>query len=156
MKPLKEYSIAAIIVIVVYGSIIMLTLFSCTPQKRLSRLIDRHPYLAQKDTVKTTDTFSITVPGVKADSSFLLDDARRDTIVIRNEQMTIKTFIHKDTLYVSGECDTVRETIIREIEIPYDKFMYRKPRDVLAWYHWLAISLGIIGLIILFILIGRR
>jgi hypothetical protein len=123
----------------------------CTPQQRLNHLLDRHPYLAQKDTVKFTDTFEIEVPGVKVDSSIFIDDARNDTIVIRKENMTIKTYYNRDTIYVSGECDTIRETRVVEKAIPYEKFIYKKPRDALTWYHWLAISLGIIGLIILFV-----
>lgn len=154
MKQTKQELITDAIVILVL--LVIMFCCSCTPQQRLNQLLDRHPYLAQKDTVKFTDTFEIEVPGVKVDSSIFIDDARNDTIVIRKENMTIKTFFNRDTIYISGECDTIRETIIREKVIPYNKFIYKKPRASLTWYHWLAISLGIIGLIILFILIGRR
>lgn len=46
---------------------------NCSPQKRLDRLIQNHPYLAKTDTIRQNKT--IEVPGISVDTSF---NASRD------------------------------------------------------------------------------
>ena len=121
----------------------LMILASCGPQKRLNRLLDNHPYLAQKDTVKQMDTVKVTVPGVQSDSSFSITHLENDTVYIHEKQLKIKTFIHNDTVFISGECDTITKTVIREVKIPYDKFIYKK-NDSWRWYHWLLLGIGIL------------
>ena len=52
--------------IAVLGTVLMSFIASCTPQKRLDRLIRKHPELKHTDTVKTSVT--ITLPGVNHDT----------------------------------------------------------------------------------------
>ena len=47
--------------------VLLSTFLNCTPQKRLDRLVERHPELKKTDTIFVTKT--ITVPGTKKDSS---------------------------------------------------------------------------------------
>lgn len=129
---------------------VLLYLWSgCAPQKKLHRLLKKHPELVQKDTVRIQDTIEINIPGVKVDTALTLDEVQRDTLIIKEEHLTIRTFYNNDTLYIEGECDTIHEIQIREIEVPTEKVIYRRPRDGLNWYHWMTISLFIVLLIVL-------
>lgn len=143
----KELILDWLIVLAVAALLFLIS--SCTPQKRLNRLIDRHPYLTETDTIKIKDTVRINVPGVRVDSTVSLNDVQHDTLVIRNEQLTVKTIYNNDSIYISGECDTIRDTLIREIRMPTEKIIYRRPRDALSWYHWVVIALGVLFVIII-------
>lgn len=143
----KNQLITDVIILIVM--IILFLLGSCAPQKKLHRLLKKHPELVQKDTVRIQDTIEINIPGVKVDTALTLDEVHRDTLIIKEEHLTIRTFYNNDTLYIEGECDTIHEIQIREIEVPTEKVIYRRPRDGLNWYHWMTISLFIVLLIVL-------
>src|SRR5438094_1935470 len=87
-------------------SLSALILFSCSPQKRLQRLLHRHPELSKTDTVWRKDSFRI--PGVKADTAFRFQTGN-DTIVLDKGRLVMKYFYSHDTVYLSGNC---RDSII--------------------------------------------
>jgi len=59
-------------------------LFSCSPQKRLHRLVKKHPELTRVDTIKIQDT--IIVPGIKTDTVFS-SSLLNDTVTITKENL---------------------------------------------------------------------
>jgi hypothetical protein len=67
-----------------YISLIAL-LFSCSPQKRLNRLVKKHPELVKIDTITVRDTIrdtiNVTTELVKVDTIFSLNEIH-DTITI--------------------------------------------------------------------------
>lgn len=114
--------------------ILGLFLISCiAPQKRIQRITKRNPWLIKTDSIKVTDTFNVILPGVKKDSLIYVEDLKKDTVYIVKEQLRIKTFIHNDTLFVHGECDTIIKEIVREVSVAYEQLPYHKPRDKLMW-----------------------
>ncbi len=128
---------------------LLILMSSCSAQKRLNRLIDRHPQLAQSEIVKLDTTFNVTLPGVtliKNKYAFI----PFDTVTIRKDQFhaEIIPFIDSSNNYsfeFSGGCDTVTvtKTITKEVTVP--TVVYRKPRDRLTrWIVGLIILLGII------------
>ena len=109
--------------------ILLAFLFSCSPQKRLNRLIKKHPELVKVDTIVVRDTIrdtiNVTTELVKIDTIFSLKEIH-DTITITKDNLTIRYYhdtIH-DNVYISGECDTIW------IEVPFEKIVeYKVPCD---------------------------
>jgi len=109
----------------IYISIIILTtliISSCTPQKRLSRLIALHPELTTSDTIKTTDT--IVTKKTLIDSAFHRSKIK-DTITIEKEKLRLQIIEIFDTIYIEAECQP--DTIILERVIPVEKIQTTKP-----------------------------
>lgn len=116
--------------------LIVLCIFSCTPQRRLSRLIRKNPELITRDTIVILDTTFI--KGSSIESSFNFEG---DTIYIHDSIQTIKYFYNTKTQthYIKGEVQD-RE-VIREVKIPYDKIVVAN----LTWWQeykgWLFLFL---------------
>ena len=130
---------------------ICLFLVSCTPKQRLDRLLNRHPYLAKKETLTFIDTVEFITNKVQVDTITKLDHLRRDTFILEREHLKVKTIVYKDSIYIWGQCD--KDTIYKIIEkqIPYDKFEYH---EVVKWKKWLwIIGISILGIILLYILV---
>lgn len=87
----------------------VLVLGSCiTPkefaEKRIARILKRHPELVKTDTVWKTD--SITIAGVSKDSTFHF--YQHDTVTLKKDNVTVKYYFRKDsTVYLQGKCDPV-------------------------------------------------
>lgn len=135
---------------------ILILLISCTPQQRLNKLLNRHPYLAKKDTIHFIDTVQFTTERIQVDTITSIESMRRDTFVMTRENLTVKTIIHKDSVFIWGECDA--DTIYKVIErqIPYDKFEYQ---EVMKWKKiigWLAVALLVITILYILFRIFRK
>jgi hypothetical protein len=122
--------------------ILLAILFSCSPQKRLNRLLKKHPELVQTDTIWKTDT--VIVEAVKIDTTFKF---KHDTITIVEDRLTVKTFYnyHDSTIYISAKCKS--DTIIREIPVQVQTI---SAKDTTDWNFYLLIILGILVFIALF------
>lgn len=125
---------------------ICLILISCTPKQRLDRLLNRHPYLATKDTINFIDTVELITNRVQIDTVTKLDHLRRDTFILEREHLKIKTIVYKDSIYVWGQCDRDTITKIIERQIPYDKFEYHQ---IVKWKKWVWILGSIFFLILI-------
>jgi hypothetical protein len=51
--------------------ILLVVVTSCSPQRRFTRLITKHPELIQTDTIIRIDTVKVVVPKVEKDTAFL-------------------------------------------------------------------------------------
>lgn len=127
--------------------ILIALLFSCSPQKRLNRLIKKHPELVKIDTIVVRDTIrdtiNVTTELVKIDTIFSLNKIH-DTITITKDNLTIRYYHDTvyDNVYISGECDTIW------IEVPFEKIVeYKVPCDNVVveeniqWWYWLLLLL---------------
>ena len=78
----------------------------CSPQARLSRMLDRHPELNTFDTIERL--IRLPVHQVKADSFFV--DRPGDTVKIDNGRLEIRYLKERDTVKIWGRCkaDTVK------------------------------------------------
>ena len=129
---------------------IILILASCTPQKRLNRLVKKHPELIKVDTLSVHDTIhteTIKADTVFKDTTFLR--LLRDTITVVNDRLRINTYHYRDSIFIEGEC--IGDTIIREIRVPYK---YIQPVTKVKTPAYLIIVL--VGLVILLILLGIK
>jgi len=91
-----------------YLVILLPLLFSCSAEKRLARLIKQHPELVKSDTVYKT--INVISPVASVDTVFKTT-VTKDTVVIKDHQLTVKYFNNGTTTYIKGVCDTVKTTV---------------------------------------------
>ena len=119
-------------------------LFSCSPQKRLHRLVTNHPELSRVDTIKIQD--SVIVPGVKVDTVFHAS-VLKDTITITKEKLQIRLIEINDTIYLDAIVEP--DTVIISKEILVDRIIHTEPKKWWIEYWWIWLIFLII--ILLFI-----
>lgn len=92
-------------------------LFSCSPQKKLQRLVDKHPELLQKDTlqVKVSDTIIIESQIHDTISQFFYNDTIK---IIDNSKVLVKYYVDSVTKVIYAEAEVKQDTIFYETEVP--------------------------------------
>ena len=137
----------------------ILGLFACTPQRRFTRLIDKHHYLLTTDTLIIHDTVKVTVPKVVHDTVFsehFFHEITRDTLILQKERLTVKIFHDtiKKNIFIQGKCDTVvvEKIVERKIPIRY----YEKTPLWKKIFNWLIIAVIAYGLYRLFLFLKKR
>jgi hypothetical protein len=134
-------------------AVLLLGMFACTPQRRFTRLIEKHPHLLTTDTVVIHDTVTVEVPRVVHDTiinEHFFTEITRDTLVLQKERLTVKIFHDtiKKNVYIKGECDTITVTKVIERKIPI-KYYEKTPiwKKVLSWLILIAILYGVYRLV---------
>jgi len=112
---------------------------SCSPQRRLERLVAHHPELKIADTLILRDT--IIRPAIIADSSFPLSKMP-DTVVISRDRLEIKLVKLHDTIHVTGQCKA--DTVVRELRVPVERIKLVKEGG--GW--GCKLLLGLIGVVV--------
>lgn len=113
MKTIGKYIILALSLL--WAIFVIAVLPSCTPQKRLDRLLRNHPELLQhRDTVTVYDT--VIAPAIAADTVF---SAKFDTVTMVRDCVRVWLVKHRDTirLTLTKPADTVVKTIKVPIKI---------------------------------------
>lgn len=129
-----------------------LLLFSCSPQKKLQKLLNKYPELVAADTVHFNDTVYTTA--IKADSVFVLDTINRtDTFTLEKEKLKVKVILQKDSIYISGECQT--DTIYRTRDVVVDKLLPCPPEKEKSFWQKLKgaaiwVLVGAVAMVVLF------
>lgn len=90
----------------------VLLLSGCVTQRGVERYLKKHGGTVSVDSTFVTDTLTFITHKVFTDSVF--STHTQDTVVIRKDNLTIKTYVYKDSIYVYGECDTDTVTIIQD------------------------------------------
>ena len=96
--------------------ILLLMITSCSPQRRLQRLVAHHPELRMADTLLVADT--LFTAAITADTAIPLTRLT-DTVVIARDKLEIKLVKIRDTIHVKGTCKA--DTIVRVIRVPVEK-----------------------------------
>lgn len=128
--------------------LVLIMAAACAPIKRHSRLVNKFPYVHTQDTIIVRDTISILVPKTEIDTIFSIERLR-DTITIEKDRLKIKLYQVRDSIYINGECDTIRIEKIIERKIPIRYYEDTK------WHKWLWIILAIAGLFVLIRILTR-
>jgi hypothetical protein len=127
----------------IYLFFIILSIVSCTPQKRLNRLVKKHPKLIKVDTILDIDTF--VTESVKVDTflayNYLVEN---DTVIVVKDKLRLQYVKIHDTLMIEAEC--LPDTIIKTEKIPYNKITVqdRLPQ----WAKTLLIVFGVFILLL--------
>jgi len=124
----------------------VILLFSCSPQKRLNRLVKKHPSLVELDTIKIIDT--VITPTIQHDTTTVFKVSTHDT-VINNEKVFLKYFYDTLTREIHHEYICFGDTIIQEKIIPIEKIVYK---EINWWEKYQSlIYIFIIGFVLLVI-----
>ena len=115
---------------------------SCSPQRRLTRLLEHNPELTVADTVRLRDT--VISPMVKSDT-FISLSRMSDTVVVEKDRLLVKLFRHHDTLYVEGKCKA--DTIVRVLRIPVEKIKLVKAEPETDFLFILFLVLAVVAII---------
>lgn len=142
MRPIK--TILQIIKIVAFTIFTGVLLFSCSPERKLNRLLSKHPHLIERDTVFYKDT--VIVQGVKKDTVFSLQNLlRSDTLIIVKDRLTQKIYYKDSLIYLSGECAT--DTIYKDNFRVVEKITIEKGRGINDYLLYALIAFFVIALI---------
>ena len=130
--------------------ILLVAVTGCSPQRRFTRLVTKHPELIQTDTIIRIDTVKVVVPRVEKDTAFL-EKYLRDTVVIEKERLKVKLWKVYDTIKVKAECAADTIEVVREVEIPVhyyekEKSFWQKLGESIKNLMWLLflIAVGIV------------
>ena len=124
--------------------ILIVCIIGCTPQKRLNRLITKHPHLLEIDTLVIRDTVVIEKYNHDTTTIFEFHDT---TTVINNERVILKYFHDTLTREIHHYVECKGDTIYRETLVPIEKAVFRE----LSWWDKYK-ELIFIGLILLGVL----
>lgn len=127
---------------------------ACSPQARLNSLLKNHPELGRRDTITRIDT--IIVPRVATDTVFRTQ-ITKDTVIIRENNLTVKYYNDGKTTYLKGTCDTIR--IIREVPVTVNTFEVKPEttwEKAWRWFKDFLIPLLLGAVVILLILQYRK
>ena len=128
-----------------------LLIASCSPQKRLQRLLLKHPDLVKIDSVKITDT--IILPPIRTTDTIDLTEMP-DTLVIEKEKVRIEVqkFMVEGKPKLVFKTEYKQDTVVVTRMVPtYELQPYEKPKNY--WYMWVLV--GILGTLIIFIIANK-
>lgn len=117
---------------------------SCSPQRRLNRLIRKHPELIRIDSIRVIDTFIS--KEVSVDTFKLMN--KYDTFILNKERLTVQVIRHQDSIYVFGKCDN--DTIVLERKIPIKTIQVNQQVPI-----WNYIVMGILALLFFIFLLRK-
>ena len=124
---------------------LVLSLTSCSAQWHLKKAVQKDPTILKKDTLVVQDTV-VTPPVAITDTVTL---KQHDTITIQKDRLKVQLVKVNDTITINAECAS--DTIVRTIEVPYEKVVYVKQKTLLEKIQGLAfyIGLGLLALIVI-------
>ena len=129
----------------IYILLLITLIISCTPQRRLERLLRKHPELTSVDSITIHDTIRVIVPEVHLDTIVTLQQLY-DTVYLEQEQLKVKVWMDRyNKVYIQGKCDTVYIDKIVTRKIPIR--IYEKTPLWKKIINWIFVFLLIITVI---------
>ncbi len=119
--------------------LLLLFLSSCTPQKRLERLIRKHPELVRVDSVKIIDT--VITRSVSIDTMQVMNTY--DTFIVNRDRLTVQVIRHQDSIYVYGKC--AGDTVVLERKVPV-RIIEVKESTTVPWWVYVFLILVLVVL----------
>jgi hypothetical protein len=122
-------------------------LFSCTPQRRLNRLLTNHPQLLEKDTIIVKDT--VVVENYNYDTTTIIR-THDTTTVINNERVVLKYYYDTLREIIHHDVECLGDTVYIETLVPIEKAVYKE----LSWWQKYKefIYIGLFLILVLIIL----
>ena len=124
---------------------LVLLLTSCSAQWHLKKAVHKDPTILEKDTLVVQDT--VVVPPVVITDT--VTTRQHDTIVVQKDRLRVRIVKRLDTLIIEGECAS--DTIVRTIEVPYEKVIYVQQKTIWQKIQTLAFYIALVFLALAFI-----
>jgi hypothetical protein len=127
--------------------LLLCLLFSCTPQRRLNRLLTNHPELLEKDTIIVRDTVVVQNYNYDTTTIIRLHDT---TTVINNERVVLKYYYDTLREIIHHDVECLGDTVYIETLVPIEKAVYKE----LSWWQKYKefIYIGLFLILVLIIL----
>jgi len=122
---------------------LLVLLTSCSAQWHLKRAVRLDPFILEKDTLVVTDT--VVLPAVAITDT--VTTKQHDTIIIEKERLKVKIIKRLDTLIIDAKCDS--DTIIRTIEVPYEKIIYKEKESLFDKIQKLTLLFILVAIVLL-------
>ena len=129
------------------SSILLLLLVSCTPQKRLNRLITKHPNLIQLDTLIVRDTIVINSYNYDTITTFKYSDT---TIIVNTEKVLAKYYFDTLRQEIWHQIECKEDTIFYEKLVPVEKVVYKELSFWEKYQTLIYIALALFVLLIIY------
>lgn len=126
------------------GICVSILLVSCSSSYHIRRAIKKDPAILQQDTIVHVDTIRFYSERVETDSVFMVSS---DTVVIIKDNLRVTHYIHNDSVFIEGECDSIFIEKPFEVRVPYEKIVY-KDEGVPILYVWIAVGIFVIVVIL--------
>ena len=132
---------------IVFLCLLLYLLFSCTPQRRLNRLLTNHPELLEKDTIVVRDTVVVENYNYDTTTIIRLHDT---TTVINNERVVLKYYYDTLREVIHHDVECLGDTVYIETLVPIEKAVYKE----LSWWQKYKefIYIGLFLILVLIIL----
>ena len=132
---------------IVFLCLLLYLLFSCTPQRRLNRLLTNHPELLEKDTIVVRDTVVVENYNYDTTTIIRLHDT---TTVINNERVVLKYYYDTLREVIHHDVECLGDTVYIETLVPIEKAVFKE----LSWWQKYKefIYIGLFLILILIIL----
>lgn len=127
--------------------IIILSLFflaSCEPQKRINRILNRNPELKRDTTILIHDT--LVTKAFSFDTIYNFKHSK-DTIVINKNNVQVKIFHYKDTVFL--KTNVKADTVIKTLKIPYRQIIYTIDNKKKMLMFWLGTSVAFFLIVVM-------
>ena len=115
-------------------------LTGCSAKWHVNRAVKKDPTLLQVDTLTIRDTVTHITDRVEVDSVFMLSS---DTVTIVKDNLTVKHFYSRDSVYIFAECESDTIRIPYEKKVPITKVVVNDP--IFPKWLWIVLSL-VVGL----------
>lgn len=115
--------------------LIVILLASCSALKRHDRIVKNNPHVHTVDSIVLTDTLRVVIPEASVDTIVSIKELR-DTIIIKDKQLSGIVYLKGDDVYIKAKCKT--DTIEKIIEIKVPVTYYKESVFTFKWWHLLV------------------
>lgn len=124
--------------------ILLIILASCSPSKRINRIVKKHPELLVSDTIRVVDTVIIDSYIHDTTTKFI---EHKTVEVINNERVNLKYRYDTITNEIHHYVECKGDTLIREVLVPYKQIKTVKKHS----FNWFLIGLliGFISIVLI-------
>ena len=129
--------------------LIICFLISCSPQKRLNRLVKKYPQLTQLDTIRIIDTIVIDNYNYDTVETVNYHDT---TIIVNNERIEARYFYDTLRQEIFHEITCKSDTIIQNRFIPVEKVIVQEQK---TWQKYKPMALFSIVILIALAILKR-
>ena len=129
--------------------LIICFLFSCSPQKRLNRLVRKYPQLTQLDTIRIIDTIVIDNFNYDTIETVNYHDT---TIIVNNERIEARYFYDTLTQEIYHEITCKSDTIIQDRFIPIETVIVQEQK---TWQKYKPMAIFSIVILIALAILKR-
>ncbi len=129
--------------------LIICFLISCTPQKRLNRLVRKYPQLTQLDTIRIIDTIVIDNFNYDTIETVNYHDT---TIIVNNERIKARYFYDTLRQEIYHEITCKSDTIIQDRFIPIEKVIVQEQK---TWQKYKPMAIFSIVILIALAILKR-